>query len=173
MPAPWLGAQLDAWRVQQLWQLYPRPGAWPRRRQLDAVVVLWRRVAAGPMKSNKCRCSKPWLAVCKTVERTAWRAGGSYDDMLRLFAAMEAVPWEYRQEMGQWMLQRLQRPDEPAHLGAIGRFGARAVWPTRTASCPRQRRKNFAGRAGTRLAQNEHAMFAAVHIARKTGERIA
>ncbi len=46
--------------------------------------------------------------------------------MLRLFAAMEAVPWQYRQEMGQWMLQRLQRPDETVQTWwAIGRLAAR------------------------------------------------
>ena len=55
---------------------------------------------------------------------------GSYDDMLRLFAAMEAVPWQYRQEMGQWMLQRLKRPMKPCKPGGPSAAWLRANrWP--------------------------------------------
>ena len=61
----------------------------------------------------------------KAVQKNS-KGHGSYDDMLRLFAAMEAVPWQYRQEMGQWMLQRLKREDESVQTWwAIGRLAAR------------------------------------------------
>ena len=76
--------------------------------------------------------------------------------------------------MGQWMLQRLQRPDEPAHTWwAIGRLAARAPLAANAhRGMPPAAAQEFLQAA---LAQdwrkNEHAMFAAVHIARKTGER--
>ena len=74
----------------------------------------------------------PWPGhMQKAVQQTTQRSGGksthgSYEDMLRLFAAMEAVPWQYRQEMGQWMLTRLKRADETVQTWwAIGRIAAR------------------------------------------------
>ena len=173
---PGLGAQLDAWRVQQLWQLYPQGLAHGQEgANWTQWWVLWRRVAAGLNEEQQMQVLEA-VAGCmqKTVERTAKARWGSYDDMLRLFAAMEAVPWEYRQEMGQWMLQRLQRPDEPAHTWwAIGRLAARAPLAANAHRVmPPAAAQEFLQAA---LAQdwrkNEHAMFAAVHIARKTGER--
>ena len=45
---PGLGAQLDAWRVQQLWQLYPQGLAHGQEgANWTQWWVLWRRVAAG------------------------------------------------------------------------------------------------------------------------------
>jgi hypothetical protein len=99
---------------------------------------------------------------------------GSYDDMLRLFAAMEAVPWQYRQEMGQWMLQRLRREDETVQTWwAIGRLAARqSLAANAHLVMPPEAALEF---LNATLAQdwrkNETAMFAAVQMARMTGDR--
>ncbi|MEG1735684.1 MAG: molecular chaperone DnaK, partial [Comamonas sp.] len=114
----------------------------------------------------------------KAVQQTA-RAGGksshgSYDDMLRLFAAMEAVPWQYRQEMGRWMLQRLEREGETVQTWwAIGRLAARqSLAANAHLVMPPEAAQEF---LDATLAQdwrkNETAMFAAVQMARMTGDR--
>ncbi|HQQ71685.1 MAG TPA: molecular chaperone DnaK, partial [Alicycliphilus sp.] len=177
---PGLGAELDAWRVQQLWQLYAQGLSHGQEgANWTEWWVLWRRVAAGLNEAQQMQVLED-VAGCmqKTVQRSSAKgakgAFGSYDDMLRLFAAMEAVPWQYRQEMGQWMLERLRRPDEPPHTWwAIGRLAARAPLAANAhLVMPPQAAQEF---LQATLAQdwrkNEPAMFAAVQIARMTGER--
>ena len=177
---PGVGAQLDAWRIGQVWQLYPQGlGHSQDSANWTEWWVFWRRVAAGLDEAQQMEVLEA-VAGCmqKTVQRASAKGAkapwGSYDDMLRLFAAMEAVPWQYRQEMGQWMLQRLRRPDEPAHTWwAIGRLAARQPLAANAHRVmPPEAAQEF---LDATLAQdwrkNEHAMFAAVQMARMTGER--
>ena len=175
---PGVGAELDGWRMAQLWQLYGQglghpgePANWTEW------WVLWRRVAAGLDEAQQMQLLED-VAAClqKAVQRSgsARAQWGSYDDMLRLLAAVEAVPWQYRLEMGQWMLARLQKSGEPAQTWwAIGRLAARtALAANAHRVMPPGAAQEFLDAA---LAQdwrkNEHAMFAAVQMARKTGER--
>jgi len=87
---------------------------------------------------------------------------------------MEAVPWQYRQEMGQWMLQRLRREDETVQTWwAIGRLAARqSLAANAHLVMPPDAALEF---LNATLAQdwrkNETAMFAAVQMARMTGDR--
>ncbi len=172
---PGLGADLDGWRLQQLWPLYAQglghgdPANWTEW------WVLWRRVAAGLDEAQQMQVLED-VAGCmqKTVQRGARAAWGSYDDMLRLFAAMEAVPWQYRQEMGQWMLERLKRPDEPPHTWwAIGRLAARAPLAANAHRVmpPAAAQEFLDATLAQDWRKNAQAMFAAVQIARMTGER--
>lgn len=173
---PGLGAPLDAWRLQQLWPLYAQglghsgeSGNWTEW------WVLWRRVAAGLDEGQQLQVLED-VAACmqKTVQRSARARWGSYDDMLRLFAAMEAVPWQYRQEMGQWMLARLARPGEPQHTWwAIGRLAARVPLAANAhlVMPPAAALEFLHAAMGQDWRKNEPAMFAAVQIARMSGER--
>ncbi|WP_313083156.1 Hsp70 family protein [Pulveribacter sp.] len=175
---PGVGAALDTWRIDQVWQLHAQGLAHPREAaNWTEWWVFWRRVAAGLDEARQMQLLEE-VAGCmqKAVQRSgaARSAWGSYDDMLRLFAAMEAVPWQYRREMGQWMLARLQKPGEPQQTWwAIGRLAARtALAANAHRVMPPEAAQEFLAAA---LAQdwrkNEHAMFAAVQIARRTGER--
>ena len=177
---PGLGAELDAWRMAQIWALYPQglghgkePANWTEW------WVFWRRVAAGLNADQQMELLEDVAGhMQKAVQQTARSAGksshGSYDDMLRLFAAMEAVPWQYRQEMGQWMLQRLQREGESVQTWwAIGRLAARqSLAANAHRVMPPDAAQEF---LNATLAQdwrkNETAMFAAVQMARMTGDR--
>lgn len=180
---PGVGAELDGWRIGQVWDLYaqglghPGDGA-----NWTEWWVFWRRVAAGLDEARQMEVLEA-VAGCmqQTVQQAARRASGaaaaprgSYDDMLRLFAAMEAVPWPYRQEMGQWMLRRLERPGESAQTWwAIGRLAARQPLAANAHRVmPPEAALEFLEAA---LAQdwrrNEVAMFAAVQMARLTGDR--
>ena len=142
--------------------------------------MFWRRVAAGLDEAQQMQVLEAVAAAMqKTVQQATQRNGGksshgSYDDMLRLLAAMEAVPWQYRQEMGQWMLQRLQRPDaSPQTWWAIGRLAARqSLAANAHLVMPPEAAQEF---LDATLAQDwrkhETAMFAAVQMARMTGDR--
>ena len=173
---PGLGAQLDAWRLQQLWPLYAQGLGHPGEgSNWTEWWVLWRRVAAGLDEGQQLQVLEDVAGkMQQTVQRTARARWGSYDDMLRLFAAMEAVPWQYRQEMGQWMLQRLQRPDEPQHTWwAIGRLAARQPLAANAhlVMPPAAAQEFLDATLAQDWRKNEPAMFAAVQIARLCGER--
>src|SRR5690606_37979745 len=141
--------------------------------------VFWRRVAAGLNEDQQMQVLEAVAAAMqKTVQQSTQRNGGksshgSYDDMLRLFAAMEAVPWQYRQEMGQWMLQRLQRADESVQTWwAIGRLAARQSLAANAhlVMPPSAAQEFLQATLAQDWRKNETAMFAAVQIARMTGD---
>ncbi|MDR3005917.1 MAG: hsp70 family protein [Acidovorax sp.] len=177
---PGVGAQLDAWRVEQIWALYEQGLAHGKEAaNWTEWWVFWRRVAAGLNADQQLQLLEAVAGQMQKAVQQTTRAGGksshgSYDDMLRLFAAMEAVPWQYRQEMGQWMLQRLKRPDETVQTWwAIGRLAARqSLAANAHLVMPPEAAQEF---LDATLAQdwrkNETAMFAAVQITRMTGDR--
>lgn len=178
---PGVGAQLDAWRMDQVWALYAQGlGHAKEAANWTEWWVFWRRVAAGLNEAQQMQVLEAVAgAMQKTVQQVTQRNGGkssygSYDDMLRLFAAMEAVPWQYRQEMGQWMLQRLQREGESVQTWwAIGRLAGRQPLAANAhLVMPPSAAQEF---LDATLAQdwrkNETAMFAAVQITRMTGDR--
>ena len=177
---PGVGAELDGWRMAQVWAFYEQGlGHAKEAANWTEWWVFWRRVAAGLGEAQQMELLEDVAGhMQKAVQQTSRSGGksshGSYDDMLRLFAAMEAVPWQYRQEMGQWMLQRLQRPDETVQTWwAIGRLAARqSLAANAHRVMPPEAAQEF---LDATLAQdwrkNETAMFAAVQIARMTGDR--
>jgi len=190
---PGVGASLDGWRMEQVWALYAQGlGHGSDGANWTEWWVFWRRVSAGLNEAQQMElledvASHMQKAVQQTTARKVAEGGGkdssknggkgrhgSYEDMLRLFAAMEAVPWQYRQEMGQWMLQRLRRPGETEQTWwAIGRLAARQPLAANAHRVmPPEAAAEF---VNATLAQdwrrNETAMFAAVQMARMTGDR--
>ncbi len=174
---PGVGAELDGWRMQQVWQLHAQGlGHGGDNANRTEWWVFWRRVAAGLDEAQQMQLLEEVAGhMQQAVQRSQGRsAHGSYDDMLRLFAAMEAVPWQYRQEMGQWMLQRLAQPGESVQTWwAIGRLAARMPLAANAHRVmPPEAAQEF---LDATLAQdwrrNETAMFAAVQMARMTGDR--
>ncbi|MBD7960200.1 Hsp70 family protein [Comamonas avium] len=182
---PGVGAQLDSWRIAQVWSLYEQGlGHAKEAANWTEWWVFWRRVAAGLNEEQQMQVLEAVAgAMQKTVQQTTQRSVasgggkaslGSYDDMLRLFAAMEAVPWSYRQEMGQWMLQRLKRPDESVQTWwAIGRVAARQPLAANAhlVMPPAAAQEFLDATLQQDWRKNETAMFAAVQIARMTGDR--
>jgi molecular chaperone DnaK (HSP70) len=177
---PGVGAELDAWRMGQVWALYPQglgyghdPANWTEW------WVFWRRVAAGLNEAQQMELLEDVAGHMQKAVQQTQRAGGksthgSYDDMLRLFAAMEAVPWQYRQEMGQWMLQRLQRPGETVQTWwAIGRLAARQPLAANAhlVMPPDAVQEFLDATLEQDWRKNETAMFAALQMARMTGDR--
>lgn len=177
---PGVGAELDSWRIQQVWALYAQGLGHPQESaSWTEWWVFWRRVAAGLQEAQQMQVLEAVAAAMqKTVQQATQRNGGksshgSYDDMLRLFAAMEAVPWQYRQEMGQWMLQRLRRPDETVHTWwALGRLAARQPLAANAHRVmpPSAAQEFLQATLEQDWRRNETAMFAAVQMTRMTGD---
>ena len=175
---PGVGAELDGWRIAQVWALYAQGlGHAKETANWTEWWVFWRRVAAGLNEAQQMELLEDVAGHMQKAVQQNTRgksSHGSYDDMLRLFAAMEAVPWQYRQEMGQWMLQRLKRADETVQTWwAIGRLAARqSLAANAHLVMPPDAAQEF---LNATLAQdwrkNETAMFAAVQMARMTGDR--
>ncbi|MEB5965947.1 Hsp70 family protein [Comamonas testosteroni] len=175
---PGVGAELDGWRIDQVWALYGQGlGHAKEGANWTEWWVFWRRVAAGLNEARQMELLEDVAGHMQKAVQQNTRdksSHGSYDDMLRLFAAMEAVPWQYRQEMGQWMLQRLRREDETVQTWwAIGRLAARqSLAANAHRVMPPEAALEF---LNATLAQdwrrNEAAMFAAVQMARMTGDR--
>lgn len=175
---PGVGAELDGWRIDQIWALYGQGlGHAKEAANWTEWWVFWRRVAAGLNEARQMELLEDVAGHMQKAVQQNTRgksSHGSYDDMLRLFAAMEAVPWQYRQEMGQWMLQRLRREDETVQTWwAIGRLAARqSLAANAHLVMPPEAALEF---LNATLAQdwrrNETAMFAAVQMARMTGDR--
>ncbi|WP_296490852.1 Hsp70 family protein [Rhodoferax sp.] len=139
---PGLGDTLDGWRVEQLWTQYPGGVQNARDRQVCAEWwTLWRRVAGGLAAPEQLGLLDAFAYNLQRNEHgvtpdTTPPVKGSDDDMLRLGAALERIPANYKAEIGDWLLKRLHkslakpRPDASAgsdalHLWALGRIGAR------------------------------------------------
>lgn len=173
---PGVGAELDGWRIAQVWALYAQGLGYPKEASnWTEWWVFWRRVAAGLNEAQQMELLEDVAGhMQKAVQKNSKSSHGSYDDMLRLFAAMEAVPWQYRQEMGRWMLQRLKREGETVQTWwAIGRLAARqSLAANAHLVMPPEAALEF---LNATLAQdwrkNETTMFAAVQMARMTGDR--
>lgn len=174
---PGVGAELDGWRMQQVWQLHGQGlGHGGENANRTEWWVFWRRVAAGLDEARQMQLLEEVAGhMQQAVQRSQGKAAhGSYDDMLRLFAAMEAVPWQYRQEMGQWMLQRLAQPGESVQTWwAIGRLAARMPLAANAHRVmpPEAAQEFLEATLAQDWRRNETAMFAAVQMARMTGDR--
>ncbi len=176
---PGVGAELDDWRMAQVWALHDQGIAHPQDSGNWAEWwIFWRRAAAGLSEALQMQLLED---VAGHMQQAGQRAQGkasalgSYDDMVRLFAVLENVPWAYRLEMGQWMLERLRKPGESVQTWwALGRIcsrvplspaGAHQIIP------PEQLDPFLEAVLAQDWRHNDSAMFAAVQMARMTGDR--
>ena len=198
---PGTGAPLDDWRVAQLWQHYPQGLQFAAdSNNWSEWWTLWRRAAGGLGEAQQLELLQTVGATLEqivTSRSASHPLKGSYDDMLRLVAALERVPQAYRAELGDWLVGRLQksapakgdkaaaredrsgkaaaaRPTEPASAWwVVGRLGARV-------SLHGQAQNLVPPETATAWLQVllaldwrrvEPAAFAAVQIARVSGDR--
>ncbi|MDM0109683.1 Hsp70 family protein [Variovorax sp. J22R24] len=137
---PGFGDALDPWRIEQLWPLFEMGVQHGHERQVNAEWwTLWRRVAGGLEEAAQQRLLEDFAMNLQGEEagireRPPRLVKGGWDDMVRMGASLERIPVEHKVEIGDWLVERLQRPgaasDPQARdiwtLWAIGRIGARA-----------------------------------------------
>lgn len=129
---PGFGYPLDDWRVEQLWKLYSEGLQFVNEKQNWAEWwTLWRRVAGGLTAEAQLHIFND---IAKFINPAAARQAGvnkqlamrGYEDMVRLAAALERLPVADKQQLGEWLLKRLEKAGEPAQSWwALGRIGSR------------------------------------------------
>jgi hypothetical protein len=106
---PGFGFAADEWRVQQLFANYD--GGVQHRGDAQVAAewwTLWRRVAGGLDEAAQGRLLQDFAANLQGEgERAPGLVSGSREDMLRLGAALERIPGDYKAEIGDWLLGHL------------------------------------------------------------------
>jgi molecular chaperone DnaK (HSP70) len=177
---PGLGYPLDDWRVEQLWTLFEQGIQYVRERQnWSEWWTLWRRAAGGLAASEQLlvlQAAGEQIEAEDAARRAHHPVGtkGSLDDLVRLTASLERVAVEHRIEIGEWLIDRLQKPSEKQNgWWAVGRLGAREplyasahdVVPADVAA------RWLDAILALDWKRVEPAAFAAAQIARMTGDR--
>ena len=176
---PGFGYPLDEWRVEQLWTLFDDGIQYINDSQVwSEWWTLWRRAAGGLGEPEQLMVldALAYMQAASTARNKLPfdPAKSGYADMLRLEASLERVPAERKIELGERLLERLRKPSEN-HQGwwAVGRIGARRpFYGSAHSVVPAQVAVPW---LETILALDwkkvEPAAFAAVQIARMTGDR--
>jgi hypothetical protein len=176
---PGFGFPLDDWRVQQLWSVHEQGVQYVKEAQVWAEWwILWRRVAGG---LNRYAQEKLLSEMAGELRPPSTQPGRrppvkkpGYDNIVRLVGALERIRVEDKIEMGEALLERLERPGESVESWwAVGRLGARVpFYGTANNVIPRDTAARWLERA---LEQDwravEPAAFAAMQLARLSGDR--
>ncbi len=186
---PGFGAPLDDWRIKQLWALFEH-GV---QHGVDSAVcaewwTLWRRVAGGLDAPSQLRLLADFACNVQEGEpgegaSAATLVKGGFDDMLRLVAALERIPADYKAEIGVWLLGKLPQKGDKVKghdqaqaarvLWALGRIGARQPFYGNAEDVVAP--EIVAIWLETMLALDwkriDAAAFACAHIARMSGDR--
>jgi hypothetical protein len=176
---PGFGYPLDEWRVEQLWSLFDDGIQYVNEGQVwSEWWTLWRRAAGGLDETAQLRVLDA-MAYLQTAAQSRHKlpfdvSKTGFTDMVRLSASLERIPVERKIELGESVLARLKKPAENHQSWwAIGRIGARRpFYGSAHGAVPPE----VAGRwLNTILALDwkkvDPAAFAAVQIARMTGDR--
>jgi molecular chaperone DnaK (HSP70) len=129
---PGFGYPLDDWRVDQLWKHYPHGIQFVNEIQnWTEWWTLWRRIAGG---LNAAAQEQLFDDISKYINPASARQTGvakqlksrGYEEIVRLAAVLERLPVAQKAQLGDWLLQRLQKAGEPEQSWwALGRVGAR------------------------------------------------
>jgi molecular chaperone DnaK (HSP70) len=177
---PGFGYPLDDWRIQQIWPLY-RQGlqfdkgnpAWSNW------WVFWRRAAGGLDQQQQqqlfdamARYLDP--AVLRNRKLLAELQTRAYDDMVQLVASLERLPIDTKIQVGNWLLERLEKKGEPlTSWWALGRIGARVLFHRSAHNViPPEVAQSWLQRLLKEdWKKNQQIAFAAVMLSRMSGDR--
>jgi hypothetical protein len=174
---PGFGDPLDPARVSGLFALFDERLAFPAEaRGWQQYFIAWRRAAAGMDEVAQTRIRDfidPYLAPSEAGLKRPKKPALSLEDGLDMAASLERVAPARRAELGGWVLERTWTDRDPRLWAALGRLGARVpsyasahhVVPPHTA----ERWLDHLLRE--RWEALPTATFAAVQLARRTGDR--
>jgi hypothetical protein len=129
---PGFGYALDDWRINQIWPLYQQGLQFTNEIQnWSEWWIFWRRIAGGLNQEQQkilfkdiSRYLNPVSANNLNVTKEGKKR--SYDDIVKLAASLEHLSLADKQELGNWLIKRLQKASEPKDTWwAVGRIGAR------------------------------------------------
>ena len=178
---PGFGYPLDAFRVDQVWNLRAESIQFvPDAQVWSQWWILWRRIAGGLDDARQLRLLDELSYYLEPQgPRPRARPKGpkalGLEDMVRLAGSLERVPVARKVQLGEWLLKRLQKGELSASgvWWSLGRLGARtplygsahAVVPSHVAGAWLERALE------SDLASVEQAAFAVAQLARLTHDR--
>ncbi|RLT98079.1 Hsp70 family protein [Ketobacter sp.] len=177
---PGFGYPADDWRIQQAWGLYQQGLQFEKENQSWAEWwTFWRRAAGGLDVSAQKKLFKD---ISKFINPASARnlkikteiKNKSYEDMVRLAASLEGLPVETKVELANWLAKRLEKSSETqTSWWALGRIAAREPFHSGVESVvpPQQAQTWCKLLLSQDWKKNSNAAFAAVMIARCTGDR--
>ena len=174
---PGYGYPVDDWRAAQTWRLHEKKIAHGRNELCRAEWwILWRRVAGGLTAGQQRALAAPLLAEL----RQGGGHLGSHEaaEIWRLLGSLEWLDVPAKLELGGLTLARLDGVDhtsgrDRALVWTLGRLGARVpLYGPLNTLLPAENVADWLGRL-TRapLSADEERAFAAVQMARRTGDR--
>jgi molecular chaperone DnaK (HSP70) len=176
---PGFGYPLDEWRVEQLWSLFDDGIQYVNESQVwSEWWTLWRRAAGGLDESAQLRVLDA-MAYLQGAAQSRLKlpfdvAKTGFTDMVRLSASLERIPVERKIELGESVLTRLKKPAENHQSWwAVGRIGARRPFYGSAHSVvpPEIAGAWLDALLALDWKKVDPAAFAAVQIARMTGDR--
>ncbi|MFM0502111.1 Hsp70 family protein [Paraburkholderia caffeinilytica] len=176
---PGFGYPLDEWRVEQLWSLFDDGIQYVNESQVwSEWWTLWRRAAGGLDESAQLRVLDA-MAYLQTAAQSRHKlpfdvSKTGFTDMVRLSASLERIPVERKIELGESVLTRLKKPAENHQSWwAVGRIGARRpFYGSAHGVVPPDIAANWLNAIlALDWKKVDPAAFAAVQIARMTGDR--
>ncbi|WP_183081273.1 Hsp70 family protein [Paraburkholderia fungorum] len=176
---PGFGYPLDEWRVEQLWSLFDDGIQYVNESQVwSEWWTLWRRAAGGLDESAQLRVLDA-MAYLQTAAQSRHKlpfdvSKTGFTDMVRLAASLERIPVERKIELGESVLTRLKKPAENHQSWwAVGRIGARRPFYGSAHSVvpPDIAAQWLNAILALDWKKIDPAAFAAVQIARMTGDR--
>ncbi|MCC8404849.1 hsp70 family protein [Paraburkholderia sp. MMS20-SJTN17] len=176
---PGFGYPLDEWRVEQLWTLFDDGIQYVTDSQVwSEWWTLWRRAAGGLSEDAQLRVLDAMDYLQKAAQSRHKLpfdvAKTGFADMVRLSASLERIPAERKIELGEAVLARLKKPAENHQSWwAVGRIGARQpFYGSAHSVVPPERAAQWLDAIlALDWKKVDPAAFAAVQIARMTGDR--
>ncbi|WP_028228489.1 Hsp70 family protein [Paraburkholderia ferrariae] len=177
---PGFGYPLDEWRVEQLWTLFDDGIQHVNDSQVwSEWWTLWRRTAGGLSEAEQQQvlAAMDWLEAAAGSKRNKLPfdpAKLGHADMTRLYASLEHIAVDRKIEIAERLIKRLEASAENAQSWwAVGRMGARLPFygSAHGVVPPDVATRWLDGLLAQNWRKVEPAMFAAVQIARMTGDR--
>lgn len=182
---PGYGLAVDDWRCNETWKRLQGKLAYDTTASRAEWYILWRRVAGGLTSGQQQALAAPLISQIKQVVRNPTTKGRGVEfgnnthessELLRLLGASELLANAVKQEIGDLLLELIERPRlsalVPAALWVIGRIGARKlvygplnhVISTDTAG-------RWVSKVISLKSNDPMAVFAMMQLGRMTGDR--
>jgi hypothetical protein len=177
---PGYGYPLDDWRVARIAEIYDQGIQFaPEAQVWSEWWTLFRRIAGGlPKAAQKTILASLEFYLHPPTPRPRPRPPGpkaqGYDDMVRLAGSLERVDADDKAKVGGWLVERLKSHGEGSFSWwAVGRIGARVpFYGSAHEVVPRALAESWLEAAlAADWSKNEPAPFAAVQLARRSGDR--
>jgi len=129
---PGFGYPADDWRIEQVWKFHQQGLQFDKETQgWIGWWTFWRRAAGGLNAQQQIALYKdiakfinPSALTSRKLQAEAKQK--SYEDMVKLAAALEHLPIDDKTQISQWLLKRLEKPAETkTSWWALGRIASR------------------------------------------------